>query len=75
MFLKNFNSKENYILSAILTFYFFLNFYQLNFQEWSGMMDHDFYILYNSLLISSGLEQEGRDLSSTHYIRFTRIYL
>lgn len=61
MFLKNFNSKENYILSAILTFYFFLNFYQLNFQEWSGMMDHDFYILYNSLLISSGLEQEGRD--------------
>lgn len=24
-------------------------------------MDHDFYIIYNSLLISSGLEQEGRD--------------
>ena len=61
MFLKNFNSKENYIFCAILTFYFFLNFYQLSFQKWSGMMDHDFYILYNSLLISSGLEQEGRD--------------
>ena len=61
MFFKNLNLKEHYLFSIIITIYFFLNIYQLNFQHWSGMMDHDFYILYNSLLVSSGLEQEGRD--------------
>lgn len=61
MFFKNFNLKEHYLFTSIVIIYFFFNIYQLNFQHWSGMMDHDFYILYNSLLISSGLEQEGRD--------------
>ena len=55
------NKKENYLIAFILIIYFFLNFYQLNFQHWSSLIDHDLYILYNSLLISSGLEQEGRD--------------
>ena len=49
------------LIFLILFIYFFLNIYQLNSQHWSSLMDHDFYILYNSLLISSGLEQEGRD--------------
>ena len=49
------------LLFLILIIYFYLNIYQLSFQHWSSMMDHDFYILYNSLLVSSGLEQEGRD--------------
>ena len=61
MFYKNLNLKEHYLFTLIFILYFFLNIYQLNFQHWSGMMDHDFYILYNSLLISSGFEQEGRD--------------
>ena len=61
MFFKNFNLRETYIFYLILIFYFFFNLYQLRFNHWSSMMDHDFYILYNSLLISSGLEQEGRD--------------
>ena len=49
------------LIFFILIFYFFFNIYQLNSQHWSSLMDHDFYILYNSLLVSSGLEQEGRD--------------
>ena len=49
------------IIFLILIIYFFSNIYQLNSQHWSSLMDHDFYILYNSLLVSSGLEQEGRD--------------
>ena len=49
------------LIFLILFIYFFLNIYQLNSQHWSSLMDHDFYILYNSLLVSSGLEQEGRD--------------
>ena len=61
MFFKNLNLKEHYLFILIIILYFFLNIYQINFQHWSGMMDHDFYILYNSLLVSSGLEQEGRD--------------
>ena len=55
------NKNENYLIALILIFYFLLNYYQLNFQHWSSLIDHDLYILYNSLLISSGLEQEGRD--------------
>ena len=49
------------LIFLILILYFFFNIYQLNSQHWSSLMDHDFYILYNSLLVSSGLEQEGRD--------------
>lgn len=61
MLFKNYDLKESYIFYLILIFYFLFNIYQINFQHWSSMMDHDFYIIYNSLLISSGLEQEGRD--------------
>ena len=61
MLFKNYDLKESYIFYLILIFYFLFNIYQINFQHWSSMMDHDFYMIYNSLLISSGLEQEGRD--------------
>jgi hypothetical protein len=61
MLFKNIDLKKTYILYFILIFYFFFNIYQLDLSHWSSMMDHDFYILYNSLLVSSGLEQEGRD--------------
>ncbi len=49
------------LIFLIFIVYFFSNIYQFNSQHWSSLMDHDFYILYNSLLLSSGLEQEGRD--------------
>lgn len=61
MLFKNISLKENYLFYFILILYFFSGIYQINYQYWSSMMDHDFYILYNSLLISSGAEQEGRD--------------
>lgn len=59
--IKNFEKIIIGFVFLILIIYFYLNIYQLSFQHWSSMMDHDFYILYNSLLLSSGLEQEGRD--------------
>ena len=48
MLFKDIDLKKTYILYFILTFHFFFNIYQLNFSHWSSMMDHDFYILYNS---------------------------
>ena len=40
---------------------FFLHFYQLFFQHWSGVLDQDLIIIYNSILLNSGIEQEYRD--------------
>jgi len=59
--INNFEKIKIGLIFLILIIYFYLNIYQLSFQHWSSMMDHDFYILYNSLLLSTGLEQEGRD--------------
>jgi len=55
------NNFKNYIFSFILIIFFLINIYQLNNQHWSGVMDQDSMIIYNSLLISSGYEQEYRD--------------
>ena len=52
---------KNYIFSFVLIVFFLINIYQLNSQHWSGVMDQDSMIIYNSLLISSGYEQEYRD--------------
>lgn len=40
---------------------FFLHFYQLSSQHWSGVLDQDLVIIYNSILLNSGIEQEYRD--------------
>lgn len=50
-------------LSYLLIFLIFTVFYftQLINQHWSAILDQDLVIIYNSLLISSGLEQEYRD--------------
>ncbi len=48
-----------YIL-LFLTF-FTLHFYQLSTQHWSGVLDQDLIIIYNSILLNSGVEQEYRD--------------
>jgi len=55
------DSFKNYIFASILIIFFLINIYQLNNQHWSGVMDQDSMIIYNSLLISSGYEQEYRD--------------
>ena len=53
------NSK---ILIIFLFFYLILlNLFQLSDQHWSSMLDLDIVMIYNSLLISSGIEQEYRD--------------
>ena len=52
---------KNYIFTFFLIIFFLINIYQLNNQHWSGVMDQDSMIIYNSLLISSGYEQEYRD--------------
>lgn len=50
-----------YIIGLIFVLFFFINLHQISTQHWSGHMDQDVYILYNSLLISSGYEQQARD--------------
>ena len=57
-------TKENSakIFFSILFVYFFsLNIYQMHNQHWTAMLDQDIKIIYNSLLVSSGFEQEYRD--------------
>ena len=56
-------NKKSINLSYLLIFLIFTFFYyiQLINQHWSAILDQDLVIIYNSLLISSGLEQEYRD--------------
>ena len=56
-------SKNNFKILILFLFFYLtaLNFYQLSDQHWSSMLDQDIVIIYNSLLISSGFEQEYRD--------------
>ena len=55
--------KDNYkiFIFFLFSYLLLLNFYQLSVQHWSSMLDQDIIIIYNSLLISSGIEQEYRD--------------
>ena len=55
--------RDNYKIFIIFLFFYLslLNLYQLSEQHWSSMLDQDIVIIYNSLLISSGIEQEYRD--------------
>lgn len=54
--------KKTYIIYTLLfASFFFLHFYQLHSQHWSGVLDQDLVIIYNSILLNSGLEQEYRD--------------
>ncbi len=52
---------ENYIIPFILFLFFIINIYQLTNQHWSSIMDMDSAVIYNSLLLASGQEQEFRD--------------
>ena len=55
--------RDNYKIFIFFLFFYLLllNFYQFSVQHWSSMLDQDIVIIYNSLLISSGIEQENRD--------------
>ena len=52
---------ENYIITFILFLFFIISIYQLTNQHWSAIMDMDSTVVYNSLLLASGYEQEFRD--------------
>ena len=56
-------NQKQFKLLFFLLFLFFstIHFYQLSNQHWSGFLDQDLIIVYNSLLINSGYEQEYRD--------------
>ncbi len=48
-------------LFFLFLYFLLLNIYQLYHQHWTAIIDQDVVIIYNSLLISSGFEQEYRD--------------
>ena len=56
-------NQKQFKLLFFLLFLFFstIHFYQLSNQHWSGFLDQDLIIIYNSLLINAGYEQEYRD--------------
>ena len=56
----NIEKSRNYILGFILILFFFINTYQITTQHWSGILDQDVVITYNSLLLASGYDQEYR---------------
>ena len=49
-----------FLLLPLLIF-LLISIYQSHFFHWSAVLDQDIMIIYNSLLISSGIEQEYRD--------------
>ena len=48
------------ILIFLFVYLVLLNFFQLSQQHWSSILDQDIVMIYNSLLVSSGYEQEYR---------------
>lgn len=58
MIIKN---QKKFIYYLLFVSFFIFHYYQLFNQHWSGVLDQDFVIIYNSILINSGFEQEYRD--------------
>ena len=55
-------TKHLYLLLLLpLLIFLLISIYQSQFFHWSAVLDQDIMIIYNSLLISSGIEQEYRD--------------
>ena len=52
---------EVIVLLIVFVFLFYYSFNQFYSQHWTSILDQDPIIIYNSLLISSGVEQEYRD--------------
>ena len=58
----NFSKDYSKIILIFLFGYFLLlNIFQLSHQHWTAILDQDLHYIYNSLLISSGIEQEYKD--------------
>jgi len=52
---------RNYIFIILLVILTYIHFSQVFIQHWSGVLDQDLVIIYNSILLNSGLDQEYRD--------------
>ena len=58
------NIKKNHyqiILVFYVLYFLSLSTFQATTQHWSAILDQDIYIIYNSLLLASGYEQEYLD--------------
>ena len=60
-FMNVFKDNSKIFIFFIFLYLSLLNLFQLSEQHWSSMLDQDIKMMYNSLLISSGIEQEYRD--------------
>ena len=50
--------KENIFFIFILIYFFLISTFQASDNHWSARIDQDIFIIYNSLLIYSGFEQD-----------------
>lgn len=56
------NINTNYILNfLLLAFIFIFNFYQLSFQHWSAILDNDIQFIFDTILVSSNIDQNLKD--------------
>ena len=55
------NFKENIFLAFIFLYFFLISIFQASDNHWSAIIDQDIFLIYNSLLIYSGFEQEYID--------------
>ncbi len=53
--------KEHIFFLFILLYFFFISAFQASDNHWSAIIDQDIFLIYNSLLIYSGFEQEYID--------------
>ena len=60
-FMNVFKDYSKIFLIFLFFYLLLLNLFQLSEQHWSSMLDQDIKMMYNSLFISSGIEQEYRD--------------
>ena len=56
-----FLKKENIFFALLLLYFFFISAFQATDNHWSARIDQDIFLIYNSLLIYSGFEQDYID--------------
>ena len=62
--------KINLFFILIFLFIFVINTTQIITQHWTAVLDQDTVIIYNSLLVASGYDQEYRDHPGYTYFFF-----
>ena len=70
-----FKDYSKILIIFLFTYFLILNLFQLSQQHWSSMLDQDIKMMYNSLLISSGIEQEYRDHPAYTTFFYSEVFL